>query len=588
MHRPELAALLEQALVFLEEDGPSLLPNEARLDLTQRTQAILDKALLPGEVLYVGIAGGTGVGKSTLINALAGREISTPSDRRPCTDKAVVYRHIATSRGLGQISDLLRPDDALHDVDHIRDLMLLDLPDFDGAQESHRDAVLDILPFLDCVVWVASPEKYADAGLYGLLRKTPKSHENYVFVLNKADELRTDDPTDPFGRLKEVLGDFAFRLKHDGQIGQPRLFGLSAGEQLAQATDEPVLARDFALFREFLMAGRHAKEIASVKTKNLVEESRRVILDMSARVEPQERLRVLDQLPEAEPEDPVEEEILTPELWEHQKRLTEALFRLLVGEDRSVGPVKLGMRILLMVRPRSGSNQEATLPEIYARIVELARDRYERRVAGSGHRTDAELLLTFGITDMCAGLASPQSVLEEQAARIEAEFARSLQSLQVSRKPGLTRLWQKIVLGVPVPFFFVKLAGSAGFASWLDAPTWLGLLKVAVLFGASLFGFEALTAVAVLMVAEAGLALLLASRRLRKLERQTASVADRAIRDMQDSLGQAVKRFRHARKQALEAARAGLRRALELESVFRGKGLFEKSPFPRTPIPKNF
>ncbi len=575
MNRPELAALLEQTLGFLEEDGPALLPTEARLDLAQRTQAILDKALLPGEVLYVGIAGGTGVGKSTLINALAGTEISTPSDRRPYTDRAVVYRHVNTARGLERIADLLRPDDALHDAVHVRDLILLDLPDFDSVQESNREAVMSILPFLDCVVWVASPEKYADAGLYALLRETPKSHENYVFVLNKADELKTEDPIDPFSRLKEVLGDFAFRLKHDAEISQPLLFGLSAGRRFAQATDEPVLTRDFELFREFLMTSRNAKEIASVKTKNLVEESRRMILDMLERVQPQERLRVLDRFHAAESDTPVEEEVRPADLWEHQKRLTEALFRFLVSEDRSVGPVGLGMRLLRMSRQRV-QDPEATLMQIYGRTAELARARYEKSLVGSRHRVDSELLPAFGTTDMYAGLASPRCALEAEATRVKEEFGRSLESLRLSRKSGLTRLWQKIVLFIPVPFFFVKLVGPAGFAAWLDAPTWFGLLKVAVLFGASLFGFEALAAVMVLLVAEAGLTLLLASRRIRTLERHASILADHAIGELLHALGETVKLFKSTRKEALQGVRAGLLRALELESRLGGRRIAER------------
>ena len=48
------------------------------------------------DVLVIGLVGGTGVGKSTLINALAGDAISTSSDRRPTTDRVIVYRHERT------------------------------------------------------------------------------------------------------------------------------------------------------------------------------------------------------------------------------------------------------------------------------------------------------------------------------------------------------------------------------------------------------------------------------------------------------------------------------------------------------------
>ena len=78
----------------------------------------------------MGILGGTGVGKSTLINALAESEISCPGDRRPFTDRAVLYRHKDARPDLEDLSHRLRDPDALHEIDSIRDLVLIDMPDF--------------------------------------------------------------------------------------------------------------------------------------------------------------------------------------------------------------------------------------------------------------------------------------------------------------------------------------------------------------------------------------------------------------------------------------------------------------------------
>ena len=47
--------------------------------------------------LVLALVGGTGVGKSTLINALARERISTSGDRRPTTDRVIVYRHETTT-----------------------------------------------------------------------------------------------------------------------------------------------------------------------------------------------------------------------------------------------------------------------------------------------------------------------------------------------------------------------------------------------------------------------------------------------------------------------------------------------------------
>ena len=44
--------------------------------------------------LTIGLLGGTGVGKSTLMNALAGSEVASTSHRRPHTDQVLLYRHL--------------------------------------------------------------------------------------------------------------------------------------------------------------------------------------------------------------------------------------------------------------------------------------------------------------------------------------------------------------------------------------------------------------------------------------------------------------------------------------------------------------
>jgi len=48
-------------------------------------QTARERARFPGDAYVLALVGGTGVGKSTLLNALAGEEISTASARRPTT-----------------------------------------------------------------------------------------------------------------------------------------------------------------------------------------------------------------------------------------------------------------------------------------------------------------------------------------------------------------------------------------------------------------------------------------------------------------------------------------------------------------------
>ena len=132
-----------------------------------------------------------------------------------------------------------------------------------------------IAPELDGIVWVASPEKYGDAIFYEFIKRNAADQTNYTFVLNKADELIDGASADPYSDLKKVLGDFTFRLKHEAGVQEPRIFSLSAVEELEEAHGNAFLGNEFGRFRAFLMSERDAKEIASVKTANLQEETRR-------------------------------------------------------------------------------------------------------------------------------------------------------------------------------------------------------------------------------------------------------------------------------------------------------------------------
>ncbi len=338
MNRSSIAHSLEQVGEFLEENAVFLLPAETRKNLEERAQALLEKARCPGELLYVGILGGTGVGKSTLINALARKEISTPSDRRPFTDQAVVYRHRTASPALDRFQNLLRSPDAIHDSETIRDLALLDLPDFDSQEQANRRTALQLLPALDSVVWVVSPEKYADAAFYRFVKQTSISQENFTFVFNKADEVLGENESQRHQVLKEVLGDLTFRLKHEAGIEQPRIFSVSALCEFGAKPCDGVLRADFRRLRDFLMGKKDAKEIASIKTVNLVEESDRLLKDLNREIQPQEKAHVIRSIREKAAEGLGQPLSGDMGILEEERKLFQSLFLFLIHEDPSIGP----------------------------------------------------------------------------------------------------------------------------------------------------------------------------------------------------------------------------------------------------------
>jgi hypothetical protein len=145
----------------------------------------------------VALVGGTGVGKSTILNALGGRVVSPAGARRPTTGSPVAW---VAKAALAEVRPLLERLGVEHVETHDRTdlgrLVILDLPDVDSLEASHRANVEALLPKLDVVAWVTDPEKYADAVLHDdFLRTWMPRLGRQIVVLNKADRLGGQEAT---------------------------------------------------------------------------------------------------------------------------------------------------------------------------------------------------------------------------------------------------------------------------------------------------------------------------------------------------------------------------------------------------------
>jgi hypothetical protein len=177
----------------------------------------------PGTAFVCALAGGTGAGKSSLLNALATQEVSRPGATRPVTAEPVAWVPADAAAELGPLLRWVGVDRVVsHHDPRFTDLCLLDLPDYDSVEARHRATVDQVLPRVDAVCWVLDPEKYNDRVLHeDYLQPLAHHADRAVFVVNRRDVIGDDR------QVAALTADLRRRLEADGISGRP-VFVVSA------------------------------------------------------------------------------------------------------------------------------------------------------------------------------------------------------------------------------------------------------------------------------------------------------------------------------------------------------------------------
>ena len=154
--------------------------------------------------LVVATLGGTGTGKSSLVNALVGEDVVRTGRERPTTLKpTLICRRDLDARRLGidpRAVELVR-----RDLPELRDLVLIDCPDPDttenpDAEDTNLWRLRQLLPHCDVLLVTTTQQKYRSARVAEELAAAA-SGARLVFVQTHADE--DDDIRDDW---REVLG----------------------------------------------------------------------------------------------------------------------------------------------------------------------------------------------------------------------------------------------------------------------------------------------------------------------------------------------------------------------------------------------
>lgn len=154
--------------------------------LLQRVEPLRARVEAP---LVVATFGGTGVGKSSLVNALIGEEVSTAGRQRPTTTNPIVLAHPQTDLSAYELplADLRV---VTRDVPLLRDIVLIDCPDPDTTEgetvESNLAKLHRLLPFCDVLLYVSTQQKYRSAKVSEELLQAA-SGCRLVFVQTHAD-----------------------------------------------------------------------------------------------------------------------------------------------------------------------------------------------------------------------------------------------------------------------------------------------------------------------------------------------------------------------------------------------------------------
>ncbi len=209
--------------------------------------------------IVVATFGGTGTGKSTLVNALVGQEVSPSGRQRPTTTMPILLVHPdfeVNALGL----DLSQFQIKKIDTPMLRDLVIIDCPDPDtseGADSGSNLARLRaILPHCDVLLYVSTQQKYRSARISEELADAAAGCR-LVFVQTHADQ------------DSDIRDDWKQNLAPAYQV--PDMFFLDSRRAMLEQAQGQRTSGDFGRLIDLLTNQLGASRRVAIRRANLID-----------------------------------------------------------------------------------------------------------------------------------------------------------------------------------------------------------------------------------------------------------------------------------------------------------------------------
>jgi energy-coupling factor transporter ATP-binding protein EcfA2 len=213
-----LRGALQEAELPLDAPGIDELRTSRREMIDQLEDYVIPRLMTIDAPLLAVVGGSTGAGKSTLVNSLVGRRVTTPGVLRPTTRSPVLVHHPDDAEWFGQdrlLPDLERVQHSTNDPDALQlvaadtvpaGLAILDAPDVDSVEIRNRQLAAQLLAAGDLWLFVTSAARYADQVPWDFLKRAAERSTSVAIVLDRTPDEAVETVATHLARMLAARG----------------------------------------------------------------------------------------------------------------------------------------------------------------------------------------------------------------------------------------------------------------------------------------------------------------------------------------------------------------------------------------------